>query len=603
MSIPKPPGTSRASIVARTVVAMLLASLLSIFSLAPVQAAGPTENESNDSTATANVLKLGTTYTASTMGGDYDNDDDYFAVDLPSAGRMSLNLKFPANLGTESGYDVSVLNSEGDELYDFEVSASQYSGAWLASQGMYLPKGRFYVYIHGSYSRETWGKNYTLSVGHAPGNVETEYNDTTATSDVVKIGTTYSGSALSADGYDDDYFAVDIPSNGRTKINFRFPSNLGTKHAYDLTVLTATGDEVYYFDIKANDYSGTSLASQGTFLPKGRAYIRLSSSEDDNSWGKTYTLNLSHTSGNVESEFNDDTANADVIKLGTTYSGSSLKSDYWGSDEDYFAVNMPAAGRSTFTFKYPNVGVGNDAYRLTIYDAAGDERYDYGLAGSRGNGSWLATKPISLGKGRSYIRISGDASSPSWGKTYSLNVSAHLTGAPTPKVSGTPKSGSTLKATAGTWAPSGVTLKYQWKRDGKAIAEATKSSYKLTTADAGRKITLTVTGSKAGYKTVSKTSVAKSVALLNFSGTPTPKVSGTPKSGSTLKATAGTWAPSGVTLKYQWKRDGKVIAKATKSSYKLTTVDKRKKITVTVTGFKAGYKTVSKTSAAKTVAK
>jgi|GEM_PF-2132940 len=176
-----------------------------------------------------------------------------------------------------------------------------------------------------------------------------------------------------------------------------------------------------------------------------------------------------------------------------------------------------------------------------------------------------------------------------------------LTGTPVPKVSGTAKVGSTLKASSGTWAPSGVALKYQWKRDGKTITSATKTSYKLVAADAGKKITVTITGSKSGYKSVSKTSAATAIPLMSLTGTPVPKVSGTAKVGSTLKANAGTWKPSTVTLKYQWKRDGKTITGATKTSYKLAKSDKGRKVTVTTTGSKSGYKSVSKTSLAKLI--
>lgn len=88
----------------------------------------------------------------------------------------------------------------------------------------------------------------------------------------------------------------------------------------------------------------------------------------------------------------------------------------------------------------------------------------------------------------------------------------------------------------------------------------------------------------------------KLVALKNLTTTPTPNVSGTAKVGKTLKAKAGTWKPSGVKLSYQWYRGSSKISGATKSSYKLTSKDKGKKIKVTVTGSKSGYLSVSKTS-------
>ncbi len=77
---------------------------------------------------------------------------------------------------------------------------------------------------------------------------------------------------------------------------------------------------------------------------------------------------------------------------------------------------------------------------------------------------------------------------------------------PTPTISGSAVVGEKLTAKAGEWKPAPVTLAYQWLRDGSAISGATKTSYTLTNADVGKSISVTVTGSKAGYSTTSKTS-------------------------------------------------------------------------------------------------
>ena len=87
------------------------------------------------------------------------------------------------------------------------------------------------------------------------------------------------------------------------------------------------------------------------------------------------------------------------------------------------------------------------------------------------------------------------------------------------------------------------------------------------------------------------------VSLKTFAKSATPKVSGTAKVGSKLKAKAGTWSPK-PTFTYQWLRNGKSIKGAKKSSYTVTSSDKGKKISVKVKGSKAGYKPVSTTSKA-----
>jgi subtilisin family serine protease len=175
-----------------------------------------------------------------------------------------------------------------------------------------------------------------------------------------------------------------------------------------------------------------------------------------------------------------------------------------------------------------------------------------------------------------------------------------LTETPTPTLSGTARAHSMLTARPGTWGPAPVILRYQWNRSGRPIPGATSPTYRLTTADAGRTVTVTVTGSKAGHSSVSKTSAPKQVARI-FSKKPTPKISGAARVGATLRAEAGTWGPSTVKLRYQWHRSGKPIAGADSSTYRLRAADAGKKITVTVTGSKSGYGTVSKTSASRSV--
>lgn len=79
----------------------------------------------------------------------------------------------------------------------------------------------------------------------------------------------------------------------------------------------------------------------------------------------------------------------------------------------------------------------------------------------------------------------------------------------TPSISGTALVTRTLTASTGTWT-SGADLRYQWYAGGKAISGATSRTLKLTSAHAGKTITVKVTGRLSGYATISKTSRATS---------------------------------------------------------------------------------------------
>ena len=77
--------------------------------------------------------------------------------------------------------------------------------------------------------------------------------------------------------------------------------------------------------------------------------------------------------------------------------------------------------------------------------------------------------------------------------------------APIPTISGNERIGKTLTATIGTW-DAGTNLKIQWYRNGKAIQNATKITYKLTTYDFDQHITVKVTATKKDFATTSRVS-------------------------------------------------------------------------------------------------
>ncbi|MEA5118602.1 MAG: peptidoglycan-binding protein, partial [Propionicimonas sp.] len=171
--------------------------------------------------------------------------------------------------------------------------------------------------------------------------------------------------------------------------------------------------------------------------------------------------------------------------------------------------------------------------------------------------------------------------------------------APVPTISGGTAIGQTLTTKAGTWGPAPVELSYRWYRDGKAIANATGTSYKLTEADAGHALTVAVTGSRLPYVTVSRVSAPlNSAALSQLTATPTPVIAGSAAIGKTLTASAGTWKPAPVTLAYQWYRGTAAIAGATKPTYTVQAADAGLALQVAVTGTKAGHAPVAKTSKA-----
>jgi hypothetical protein len=97
------------------------------------------------------------------------------------------------------------------------------------------------------------------------------------------------------------------------------------------------------------------------------------------------------------------------------------------------------------------------------------------------------------------LGVSADAAAPA---QPAITAFAKVT---KPKIVGTKKVGRTLKVKVGSWSPA-PEFSYQWYRGGKPIAKATFATYKLKSADLGKRISVKVTASKAGFTSVVKAS-------------------------------------------------------------------------------------------------
>ncbi|MFS0867050.1 peptidoglycan DD-metalloendopeptidase family protein [Microbacterium sp. 179-B 1A2 NHS] len=111
-----------------------------------------------------------------------------------------------------------------------------------------------------------------------------------------------------------------------------------------------------------------------------------------------------------------------------------------------------------------------------------------------------------------------------------------FTSAPTPKISGSARAGSTLTATVGTWKPAPAAVKVRWRVDGAAVAGATGTTWTVPAWAAGRAVTVSVTATRADFQTVVKTSSAKTVSRL---------LGATIEPGTSMRAGVAVDSPSG----------------------------------------------------------
>jgi hypothetical protein len=171
-------------------------------------------------------------------------------------------------------------------------------------------------------------------------------------------------------------------------------------------------------------------------------------------------------------------------------------------------------------------------------------------------------------------------------------VPGSFTATPTPLITGRLLVGQTLQVLPGTWTPAGATLNFLWYRNGIGQPNTNKTSYLLTDADRGTRISVKVTASEDGYLTTSRPSAPTGI-VVGLAG-PAPRLTGIAKYGQVLQVLPGSWLPAPVGLRYQWYVDLKPIPGAVASAYRLPLGTIGHSVWATVTGVKAGYAPLTK---------
>jgi uncharacterized repeat protein (TIGR01451 family) len=155
-----------------------------------------------------------------------------------------------------------------------------------------------------------------------------------------------------------------------------------------------------------------------------------------------------------------------------------------------------------------------------------------------------------------------------------------------------------MECASGSWSGSeaGHPFRYQWLRDGVAIAGAEGTVYLPVSADEGKAIQCEVTATNAGGSTAAvstnevispyPTSLPPEIALL-------PKLEGTASTGVTDTCSTGSWGNAPTGYAYRWLRDGAPIAGAETGTYLLGAADEGQTVQCQVTASNTGGSAVA----------
>ena len=282
-----------------------------------------------------------------------------------------------------------------------------------------------------------------------------------------------------------------------------------------------------------------------------------------------------------------------------------------------FLGDAPEAGIDVFVPKDP----GDVAASTSTMGARSASFGSVGVSGSR---SYLDDMRV--------VRLSTTSGwGDTWGDVRVFLDNARAIAVTKPAIRGITMVGGTLTAAKGSWSGyPAPTFTYQWYACTKAvtaarttvpstckkITRATRSTFKLTSAQRGKYVAVLVKGTS--LRTTATTWLSKTTTSIGVRATATvkPAVTGTSTVGKTLTAAKGTWTGYPTpTFTYQWYACTRAvtialtnvpstcvrISGATKSTFKLTSTQRGKYVAVLVKG--TSLRTTATTWLSKTTAK
>ena len=262
-----------------------------------------------------------------------------------------------------------------------------------------------------------------------------------------------------------------------------------------------------------------------------------------------------------------------------------------------YSVYPQAGAETTLVGKLANSPAGS---AVSLQELKSGQWSTLGRVSTASDGSFALSFTPPTGGNKSFRgvaeAISGapEVTSPTFTMAVASMPKTRFDRADVPTVTGALVVGSVLTAATGTWSPA-ATVYRQWARDG-VLLPAYQSSYRLTAADVGKRITFVSAAALSGSWTARESRPGAAVRTGTFVTRP-PSISGAGEIGSTLTARFAGWSPEPSAKTYRWQRNGVPIDGATGSTYVVASDDAGSGLSVAVRGELAGYEPADATSA------
>ena len=286
------------------------------------------------------------------------------------------------------------------------------------------------------------------------------------------------------------------------------------------------------------DAWGAQISTSGTFtivnLPAGTYKLGVNNNDASSLWG-SLPMNESDGVGELTSVVvnADQAVMGQVLTLPLLLTISGTVSGDQGTDDS--ADDIPLAGATILAYAAADLNGAFSASAVTDadgkYTLQGLEYGSYAVSFQHHHSSasfeyateYWDNKPTMATSNR--VTVAAGAVNANIDATLSA-LTQVTSGVPT--IVGTASLGQVLTAEPGVWVPSDLEFNYSWQRDGEFFLDGWGKNYTVTAEDVGHVLSVSVNGSKLGYRQEHVSSLPTAVVTDNTVTTPTTAPTPTP---------------------------------------------------------------------------
>jgi|GEM_PF-2364921 len=334
--------------------------------------------EDNDNAAQATLWAENTWNTGTINYSNYDDNADWYRIDLPEDGRLIINFQAMKQAAGSYIGEATLMDEDQNTLNDYNYSIAGLFNpndtGFTTFDRSCLGAGTYYLRIT---SNNTCGTSYRIkwSMVHPVFPNDVEPNNTAAQAQQTTPGT-WTGGHVNFDTYSDplDYFKLDVPMDGLCTIQFQAIRQQGGS-AYGQAVLTdGSGNELTTWPFinlgsqgSATDTAFTTLTQY--CLAQGTYYMNFSTG---NSCGVIYRFNWNMTPapGTNDPEDNDAIANAVTLQPSTPADGH-INFDAYDDNSDWYRFHVYGTADPSIDISASHQNGGDYYPSFDLTDASG----------------------------------------------------------------------------------------------------------------------------------------------------------------------------------------------------------------------------------------